>query len=324
MEELFNTLAQRYGEGKDSVLVTIVEGSGSIPRTVGAYMVVGEEGRVFGTIGGGNLEYQAILTGEKLVKEQKNYLQEYNLAPNKVADLGMVCGGKAKVLFYFLGALDEISKKLIETGVSVSSTRKPYWLLLPLGDGVAEIAETVDSKKHQLILKRDENEYYAEQFSYDGKVYVFGGGHVTQETVPVLSHVGFRCIVADDRDEFTNPVLFPGAENVVKIDFKNIEDSFTVTKDDYIVVMTRGHLCDTDVERFALKTPADYIGIVGSHKKAKFVREKLLAEGFSEEELNRVITPIGLDIKAETPAEIAISIAAQLIQFRQEKYQDEQ
>ena len=92
-----------------------------------------------------------------------------------------------------------------------------------------------------------------------------------------------------------------------------------VKKEDYLVVVTRGHRCDADVERFALRTPAFYIGVVGSKRKTQYVREKLLAEGFTNEELDRVHAPIGIDIASETPAEIAISIAAQLIQIRAEK-----
>jgi len=85
------------------------------------------------------------------------------------------------------------------------------------------------------------------------------------------------------------------------------------------VVVTRGHRCDADVERFALRTPASYIGVVGSKRKTRYVREKLASEGFTEEELDRVYAPIGIEIGSETPAEIAISIAAQLIQIRAEK-----
>ena len=145
----------------------------------------------------------------------------------------------------------------------------------------------------------------------------------------MLSHLGFRCIVSDDREEFTKPELFPGAEEIRLIDFGKLEETFTIHPEDYIVVVTRGHLCDTDAERFGLKTPAGYIGVVGSRKKTKFVvgsrkktkfvTDKLLAEGFTEEQLARVTAPIGIEIGSETPAEIAISIAAQLIEVRSKK-----
>ena len=99
MKEIVEALKKRISENKNSMLVTVVAGRGSIPRKAGAYMVVGEDGRVTGTIGGGNLEYQATLMGQKLLAEKKNYLHEYNLGQEKSAELGMACGGNATVLF---------------------------------------------------------------------------------------------------------------------------------------------------------------------------------------------------------------------------------
>ena len=107
MKEIVETLKKRISENKNSMLVTVVAGRGSIPRKAGAYMVVGEDGRVTGTIGGGNLEYQATLMGQKLLAEKKNYLHEYNLDQEKSAELGMACGGNATVLFYFVDAMDQ-------------------------------------------------------------------------------------------------------------------------------------------------------------------------------------------------------------------------
>ena len=92
MKEIVEALKKRISENKNSMLVTVVAGRGSIPRKAGAYMVVGEDGRVTGTIGGGNLEYQATLLGQKLLTEKKNYLHEYNLGQEKSAELGMACG----------------------------------------------------------------------------------------------------------------------------------------------------------------------------------------------------------------------------------------
>ena len=103
------------------------------------------------------------------------------------------------------------------------------------------------------------------------------------------------------------------------MDFTALSQILEVKPEDYLVVVTRGHRCDADVERFALRTPASYIGVVGSKRKTRYVREKLLSEGFTEEELDQVYAPIGIEIGSETPAEIAISIAAQLIQVRADK-----
>ena len=295
MKEIVEALKKRISENKNSMLVTVVAGRGSIPRKAGAYMVVGEDGRVTGTIGGGNLEYQATLMGQKLLAEKKNYLHEYNLGQEKSAELGMACGGNATVLFYFVDAREDAA--WIRQMEEAEEKKEAFWILMPLEEGKIKILPEFQTFAHQSVTEIDGARFYAEQ----------------------LSHLGFRCIVSDDREEFTKPELFPGAEEIRLIDFGKLEETFTIHPEDYIVVVTRGHLCDTDAERFGLKTPAGYIGVVGSRKKTKFVTDKLLAEGFTEEQLARVTAPIGIEIGSETPAEIAISIAAQLIEVRSKK-----
>lgn len=134
--------------------------------------------------------------------------------------------------------------------------------------------------------------------------------------MPLLSHLGFKCIVLDDRAEFADSAAFPQAEHVQQVDFTKLADVCSLTAKDYAVVMTRGHVHDANVERYLLTTPVGYIGIMGSKNKAAMARAALLADGYSEQQLARVITPIGIDIGSETPAEIAVSVAAQLIQTR--------
>ena len=203
MKEIVETLKKRISENKNSMLVTVVAGRGSIPRKAGAYMVVGENGRVTGTIGGGNLEYQATLMGQKLLAEKKNYLHEYNLGQEKSAELGMACGGNATVLFYFVDAREDAA--WIRQMEEAEEKKEAFWILMPLEEGKIKILPEFQTFAHQSVTEIDGARFYAEQFSYDGKVYIFGGGHLAQELVPVLSHLGFRCIVSDDREEFTKP-----------------------------------------------------------------------------------------------------------------------
>ncbi len=168
--------------------------------------------------------------------------------------------------------------------------------------------------RHPTRKKLDGRDFYAEQINSSGKVYVFGCGHVAQELVPVLEHVGFRCVALDDRPEFANEKVMRGAEKVLLVDFENIGASVTIGPEDYICIMTRGHAYDTVVQAQALRTPACYIGVIGSKAKTAGVQRQLREQGFTDEDFKRITTPIGLDIKAETPAEIAISIAAQMIE----------
>lgn len=150
----------------------------------------------------------------------------------------------------------------------------------------------------------------------NGTVYIFGGGHVAQELVPLLNHLDFRCIVFDDRSEFANESVFPDAAKCIVGDFEHLSDYIKIKSGDYVCIMTRGHLSDYAVQKQILHTPASYIGIMGSHRKTLTLRAKLLTDGFVESELDRCKSPIGLPIHAETPAEIAISIAGELIAHR--------
>lgn len=162
---------------------------------------------------------------------------------------------------------------------------------------------------------------YEEQRCRDGRVFVFGGGHVSQQLVPTLARVDFRCIVIEDRPEFTKPELFEGkAEEIRLIDMDNVAELVPeITKDDFVCIMTRGHKDDYLVQAQMLKSQACYIGVIGSRHKIAGVNAKLTADGYTPEDLMRITTPIGLDIAAETPAEIAVSVAAQMIEVRAKK-----
>ena len=134
--------------------------------------------------------------------------------------------------------------------------------------------------------------------------------------MPVLAGVGFRCVVFDDRERFTSPALFPDAAGRITGDFDRIGDFLTVSESDCIVIMTRGHEADYIVLEQALATPAYYIGLIGSRSKMAATREKLGAAGFGETDFARIHNPIGLPILADTPAEIAVSVAAEMILAR--------
>ena len=146
-----------------------------------------------------------------------------------------------------------------------------------------------------------------------GRVYIFGGGHVAQALVPVLTAVDFRCVVLEDRREFCRPELFPGAEETRLIQNDDPAAYEGITAEDYVAIMTRGHKDDLLVQSQVMKSPVRYIGVIGSKRKTAALTEKLLNMGFAPEDFRRVCAPIGLPIRSETPAEIAVSIAAQLI-----------
>jgi xanthine dehydrogenase accessory factor len=148
-------------------------------------------------------------------------------------------------------------------------------------------------------------------------VFIFGAGHVAKPTAGLAKLVGFRVWVVDDRPEFANADRFPEADDLrVVRRFEAALDRLPIDPRAYLVIVTRGHLHDLTVLRQALRTPAGYIGMIGSQHKRKQVFDALSREGFSERDLNRVHCPIGIDIGAESCEEITVSIVAELVQAR--------
>jgi xanthine dehydrogenase accessory factor len=148
------------------------------------------------------------------------------------------------------------------------------------------------------------------------RLYIFGAGHIGLNVHKVASLAGFETVVSDDRDLYANPERFPDAHEIHTGDMDEIMAGMTPNPSSYIVIVTRGHRHDMQVLRWAIDTPARYIGMVGSGRKVLAVYEQLEAQGVSHESLKRVFAPIGLQIAAATPEEIAISIVAELIAIR--------
>jgi xanthine dehydrogenase accessory factor len=147
-------------------------------------------------------------------------------------------------------------------------------------------------------------------------LYIFGAGHVASALFKAARNAGFDCIVADDREAFANAERFPGAQEVIARDFDEALKEITPGESSYIVICTRGHRDDMRVLRWAVQTAARYIGMIGSRRKAITVFRELTNEGLKPELFDRVHSPIGLDIGAVTPDEIAVSILAELIAVR--------
>ena len=330
MKKLFDALRDALSRGEDAVLVTIVASSGSAPRGTGARMLVTPRGRVCGTIGGGAVEYKSEQTAAEILQTKRSRQESFRLFKNDVADLGMVCGGTVDVYFRFIPGGDPGVLKLIDDCAEVFSALEPSWFITELTEG----GLSVWGEKHGLLgdpvppeviagltnrpvqQEVDGKTYYCEKLLQPGRVYIFGGGHVAQALAPALIAADFPCVVLDDRPDFLRPELFGGAATR-RIDPEDISDVIAdLGENDYVCIMTRGHKDDMNVQRQVMRSPVRYIGVIGSAKKQRTVKEKILEMGYAEEEFDKVVSPIGLDIGAETPAELAVSITAQLIMVR--------
>jgi len=145
---------------------------------------------------------------------------------------------------------------------------------------------------------------------------IFGGGHVSKSISKVANIAGFATIIVDDREAFANPERFPDAMATYADEYEAVFPKLTVTSTSYLIIVTRGHRDDMRVLRWAVTTPARYIAMIGSKRKTISVVHELEKEGFAREEFERVFAPMGLEIGAESPEEIAVSVVAEMIAVR--------
>lgn len=333
MKALFEALRAALAQGERAVLCTIVASSGSSPRGEGAKMAVFADGGAAGTIGGGAVEHKSQEYARELLRSGgASLVHAFRLSPNEVQDIGMICGGNVTVAFQVLDAaalpvLDAIVEALTHCDEDI-------WLITPVQEGLpwslglwdaahglrfADALSTEDLRPLLLsrgVLRKEAPAFYVEPLVQAGVVYLFGGGHVGKALCPVLTQVGFRVVLYDDRPQAALPEQFPQALRVILGDYRRISDHITITDRDYVVIMTPGHQSDFELLAQVLTTPAAYVGCIGSKHKVAATREKLAALGFSEADMDRVHSPIGLPIGGETPEEIAISIAAEMIAHR--------
>lgn len=327
IEGCLNLIYQRLSRDEELALATVTARSGSAPRGAGARMIVGREGRIFGTVGGGLIEGQTELLCARALEEKRGFLQEFSLTADGEDSIGMVCGGSVTVMVQYLTR---------ENTPALTEAMEPCggdgWLMSRLDEngagGLEPLSMEDSTKKYPLLgdptcdkifFPVEGGHVFAQGLSSGGTVYVFGGGHVARALSSLLAQMDFFHVVMDDREEFTRLEDFPNAKRVICGDFSKLLDDVSPGASDYAVVMTRGHQFDLEVQKELLTTPVGYIGVMGSRKKRDFVFEELRKSGFSDEDLGRIVTPVGLAIGGETPAEIALSIAAQLVQLRGEK-----
>jgi xanthine dehydrogenase accessory factor len=256
--EVFAALGEALKAGEEVALVTIVSANGSTPQRVGAKMLVYNDGRVVGTIGGGCYENEALWKAREVLKTRKACTVRYELADDFAAESGLICGGQMEV--------------------------------------------------------------FIEPIEPSPAVYIFGAGHVGQFVGQVAHEAGFRVHVIDDREKFANRERFPNAAEIVVDDIPTWLAANRLPSTAYAVIVTRGHRHDLDALRALAAQNLRYLGLIGSRAKVKRIYDVLVEEGsIPIERLETINAPIGLDIGAVTPQEIAVAIVAELIAVRRGK-----
>jgi xanthine dehydrogenase accessory factor len=344
MEEILRETIKGLEKGESVVWATVVEHKGSTPRKAAARMLIRTGQNVLGSVGGGKLEDETLKASATLHRQAGRRLLEVSMTGQDVAESEMICGGEARIFLELLSPdslpyVRQIHERVSNQGEALLVTwvddrarsyEDAHFIVQqtaltdePPGT-VLQWAELIRNAIANgripglLALPKGEGFLFVEPLERSPALYIFGGGHISLDLAWIADRVGFRAIVLDDREEFANRERFPMACQVRAAPFKEILKETEIGKDDFVVIVTRGHIHDLDVLREVIAGPARYIGMIGSQRKKKMIFSELLKEGVSQERLDEVHAPIGLDIRAETPAEIAVSIVAEIIYIQRQ------
>jgi xanthine dehydrogenase accessory factor len=352
---MYQQIKQLIEEGETLAIATIVSTLGSTPREVGAKMVVAASGEILGTVGGGCGEAEVRREAVQVIRTQKPAMVKVELMDDIESNSPAVCGGilnvfvdpwwkdpaavceklndellqaqsegAAAVLATVIqahGCPDVISgeKCFIRDGVIKAGNIRNQALLQAVMHE-AEIRLTrEESGQVTLALPGTDNkvEVFFEVLTAIRKVIIVGAGHLAIPLVKFAKILGFHITVLDDRVMYANRERFPEVDEVLVGDMAETLRGLKITPQTYVVLITRGHQYDEPCLREIIHKPAKYIGMIGSRRRIKacFIRFRD-EEGIPEELLKRVYAPIGLDIKAESPEEIALSIIAEMVKVR--------
>ncbi len=341
MKALFEEASRLLQGGSSLVMVTLFDRTGSAPRMAGAKMLVRPDGSIAGTIGGGRLEGDAIRLAGEALATRRTSIRPFDLSGADVAGTDMICGGKGELLVDFVDTAEESNRAVYRAAAEAAARNEKAWLVTALGGarrqqclvrGDGTLVGTLDADP-ALLAKltagpakisihaeaTDGPRLLVEAIRPSATAYLFGAGHVSRQIAPLCETVGFRTVVLDDRPEFASRERFAAPTELVVLKTFDPLPPLPVDEDSYLIIVTRGHLHDGSVLKQALRTRAGYIGMIGSRRKRDLIYRGLREQGFREEDLARVHSPIGLDILAETPEEIAVSIVGELIRARAER-----
>ena len=354
MEQVFRAASEEAAAGNGMVVATVVRTSGSTPQKPGAKLLVRADGSGVGTLGGGCVEGDIWFAASQLLKSGgPAEMRDYELNEDLAAQDGLVCGGtmyflldpirdeanpngtKAdpdfndEVLAAYDGgapvAVASLMKAPEGSGLTVGSqllVRENGSTAGSLGDEKLDARASVEARrlmamgKNDYIVTESGAEFFIEAYTTPPTLVLAGGGHVSRAISNIAKTLSFRIFVIDDREEFSNADRFPEAEQTIVSDYASGFEKLPIGTNSFIVIATRGHRYDTAATAAAMRTPASYVGLLGSRRKTILIYEELFAQGFTMEQVKSVRSPIGLSISARTPEEIALSIMAEIVAFR--------
>jgi xanthine dehydrogenase accessory factor len=344
MKEVIEEAVRLMEKNEPCVLATVVRTKGMTPQKAGAKLLIRQDGSGVGTLGGGCVEGDIWFYAKQMLREKSSpQFRDYYLNEDIAAKDGLVCGGT--MYFYveplwpgsdFLMTANEIvrayagappvslativfhptkkekigARLLIHEDGSLSGSlgdEKLQEQVVKVGRAVAAFG------KNEYVIGEDGSEVYVEGFTTPPALVIMGGGHVGRAVYHLAVTLGFRIYVVDDRPEFSNKERFPMAEQTVVADFDKAMAALPINFNTFILVATRGHRYDDLATLAAVNTPARYVGLLGSKRKNLMIFRDLLKQGVPIERIQKINAPVGLNIGALTPEELAVSIMGEII-----------
>lgn len=333
-EERIVRAAELLAQGRPVVRAVIVKAWGSTPREVGADMLIDDEGGLWGTVGGGCGEAEVYELAQGLLDAEtaeQAYLYHVDLTEDPESGGEKVCGGRFDVLLHRLDPVHH-GNLVAQAGERLSRGEELSWRtstgpLRPGGWKSGRFQQAVPA--HLSVAAAtplgahwdtdDEGGHrFCEPMGQRRRLIIVGAGHIARPLCRMAAEVGYQVIVLDDRAEYARELFFPDADRVVAGDYAAELPALAAAPSTSVVLVTRGHKHDQDCLRLMARERLDYLGMIGSQRRIEAVYAELVEEGMPLETLRAVYAPIGLEIGAHTPAEIAISILAQMIKVRRE------
>lgn len=337
MELRIDLCRQELEAGRSFALVTLLSSDGSSPRGAGAKMLV-TAGSTAATIGGGALEAKTIEWARECIAERKSRILDVDLTGKEKNSVDMACGGRVHLLITYVDAFCEENLRLFRflaekqeqgsmcrwlTAAEEEGGEVRVWQAAQesgetlngiLPEWAFPLPENTSLCDYRLYEQGENRKLLSEQVGALAHLYLCGGGHVSLKTAQLGQFLGMDVTVFEDRPEFASEERFPGAKCVITPDYKGIFEGISIGSRDCIIILTRGHRYDTEILLQGVQTNAGYIGMIGSKRKVAMAMETLRSRHVPENVIQSVHSPIGLSIGAETPAEIAVSILAEIIQ----------
>ena len=327
-DAILDTAANWRAEGRKVAFATVVTTWGSSPRSVGSQLAADEKGEFVGSVSGGCVESAVISEARTILKGAPPKLLEFGVSDEMAWEVGLACGGKVEIFVQSLAGQDEVLSALRR----VRASRKPALVAIDLADGrSALLAEGEDAGDGELraalapdiaraqteersrVVERDGHRYFLQVFSQPRRLALVGAVHVAQALIPMAVAAGYDVTVIDPRSAFAAASRFPGVTMVSQWP-KAALASFELDRRSALVSLTHDPKIDDPALAAALRSEAFYIGALGSRKTHAARLGRLKEQGFSDAELARIHAPVGLPIGAISPAEIAVSILAEITQ----------